>query len=191
MEQNNLFLPLIEKIDAALAKGNVRLAIEGGSAAGKTMLAARLQQRYGCTVFHTDDFFLQPHQRTPQRLAEAGGNLDRERFLAEVLEPLSRGKAVRYRKFNCAKMALGDEIEAHPTPLTVVEGAYAMHPTFETYYNLSVFLEVDPQLQKRRILHRNGPAKAEQFFEKWIPLEQAYFKGTRAKNRCDLVIKIQ
>ena len=191
MEQNTWMLPLFAKINSALAKGKVLLAIEGGSAAGKTTLAALLAQKYGCTVFHTDDFFLQPHQRTPQRLAEAGGNVDRERFLAQVLEPLSQGKSVRYHKFDCAKMALGAEIEAFPTPLTVVEGAYAMHPAFETYYNLSVFLEVDPQLQKNRILQRNGQEKAQRFFTEWIPLEQAYFEGTHAKERCNMVIKIQ
>ena len=32
-----------------------------------------------------DDFFLRPEQRRPERFAEPGGNVDRERFAAEVL----------------------------------------------------------------------------------------------------------
>jgi hypothetical protein len=31
-------------------------------------------------LFHTDDFFLQPHQRTRERLESVGGNIDYERF---------------------------------------------------------------------------------------------------------------
>ena len=46
------FLPLLARLDTALAKGKVILAIEGGSASGKTTLSALLKEIYGCTVFH-------------------------------------------------------------------------------------------------------------------------------------------
>ena len=49
-----------------------------------------------------DDFFLRPEQRTPERYAEPGGNVDRERFLAEVLIPLRAGETVQYRRFDCS-----------------------------------------------------------------------------------------
>ena len=44
------------------------VALDGRCAAGKTTLAARLQQRSGCNVVHMDDFFLRPAQRTKARL---------------------------------------------------------------------------------------------------------------------------
>ena len=63
---------LLSFIDEHLSAGRpLTLAIDGCCAAGKTTLALRLQQRYGCPVFHADDYFLQPHQRTPQRLSQA------------------------------------------------------------------------------------------------------------------------
>ena len=43
------------------------VAIDGRCAAGKTTLAAHFQQNIDCTVFHMDDFFLRPEQRTPER----------------------------------------------------------------------------------------------------------------------------
>ena len=74
-------LPLLCAIDRKAARqGRVLLAIEGGSASGKTTLSQLLSRIYGCTVFHMDEFFLRPEQRTPERLAEPGGNVDRERF---------------------------------------------------------------------------------------------------------------
>ena len=55
-----------------------------------------------------DDFYLQPHQRTEERLAEPGGNVDRERFLQEVLIPLHEGHDAVYRVFDCQILALTD-----------------------------------------------------------------------------------
>ena len=64
-------------------------AIDGRCASGKTTAAELLQKQFGWTVVHADDFFLRPEQRTPERYAEPGGNLDRERLREEVLLPPS------------------------------------------------------------------------------------------------------
>ena len=88
------FIPLFIAIDKLLKKGSVKIAIEGGSASGKSTLAQYMEDIYTCTVMHMDDFFLQPHQRTPERFAEIGGNVDRERFLNEVLIPLKKGEEI-------------------------------------------------------------------------------------------------
>lgn len=181
---------LLTRIDALLLTGNVHLAIDGGSASGKTTLSKLLSEKYDCTVFHMDDFFLRPEQRTPERYAQIGGNVDRERFLKEILQPLDRGEAVYYRPFDCGKMAVGEGKRIEPKGLVITEGAYSMHPQLAGYYDLSVFLEVSTELQRQRILRRNGPEKAKQFFEKWIPLENAYFSGTDIRNRCDLTIRV-
>ncbi len=184
-----LFLSLCEKLDALLEKGEVRLAIEGGSASGKTTLAEQLLQRYDCNIFHMDDFFLKPFQRTPERLAEAGGNVDRERFFEEVLRPLSEGKSVAYRRYDCKTATLLPPTVIAPKKLTVVEGAYSMHPALSAYYDLSIFLEIEPEVQRQRILRRNGAEQAVRFFEEWIPMERHYFEKTAVKERCDLIIR--
>jgi uridine kinase len=181
-------LPLLARIDAQRAKGRVILALEGGSASGKTTLAAQLGKIYGCTVLHMDDFFLRPEQRTPERFAEIGGNVDRERFLAEVLLPLSRGERIAYRRFDCTTQALLPAVSIDPAPLTVVEGAYSMHPELAPYYTFSVFLENSPEEQRARILRRNTPEHAVRFFNEWIPLEHRYFEGMRVRERCDLLL---
>ena len=188
--QTDIYAPLFAELDRRLASGTVRLAIDGGSASGKTTLGALLAERYGCTVFHMDDFFLRPEQRTPERFAEPGGNVDRERFLTEVLLPLSRGETVRYRRFDCATMTLLDAKEISPTRLVVTEGAYSMHPDLAPYYDISVFLDISPDRQQERILRRNTPEKAERFFKEWIPLEQKYFSAFSIAERCTMRIKI-
>ena len=63
--QTDRFAPLFTELDRRLAgEAPVRLAIEGGSASGKTTLGKILAERYDCTVLHMDDFFLRPEQRT-------------------------------------------------------------------------------------------------------------------------------
>lgn len=185
-------LPLLAAIDRRMEeKQRVLAAIEGGSASGKTTLAALLGRIYSCNVFHMDDFFLRPGQRTAERLAEPGGNVDRERFYEEVLAPLARGRAVRYRRYDCHTQTLGGPAEICPKALNVVEGAYSMHPALAGCYDVSVFLRIPPELQKARILTRNGPEAGARFFTRWIPLEEQYFAATDAAGRCDLVLEVE
>ena len=182
-------LPLFREIDKRLSGGRCILAIEGGSGSGKTTLATLLEEVYGSTVFHMDDFFLRPEQRTEKRYREIGGNIDRERFLEEVLLPLKEGKPVTYRKFDCHTLSLSEPFSVMPRRLTVIEGAYSMHPALSGYYDFSVFLDIQAKTQKARIKARNGEY-ASVFFEKWLPMEKAYFEGTNTKDRCDFVMQI-
>ncbi len=184
------FLPLFCRIDRMLENGTVTLAIEGGSGSGKTTLSKLLSQIYDCTVFHMDDFFLRPEQRTPERFAEPGGNVDRERFLAEVLVPLSKDETVEYCRFDCGTFTILPAEQKAPSVLNIIEGAYSMHPELEAYYNLSVFLEISPEVQKARIAKRNSPELANRFFTEWIPMEHRYFDGMDVKERCDMIISI-
>ena len=181
--------PLLARIDRLMAeRERVLVAIDGGSASGKTTLGALLQSIYACPVFHMDDFFLRPEQRTPERFSEPGGNVDRERFLSEVLLPLREGKAVDYRRFDCKTFAIAPPRRIEAGRLNIIEGAYAMHPDLAPYYDLTVFLAVSAEKQRERILKRNAPAQAELFFDRWIPFEQRYFAALNVPERCDLTI---
>lgn len=180
------------RIDALLSrKAHVLIAIDGSAAGGKTTLAARLSKRYGADVLHMDDYFLQPHQRTPERYAQPGGNVDRERFLSEVLLPLSRGESYIRRRFDCGSMTLLEGVTVRPAALTVVEGSYSLHPQLAGYYDLRVLLTVDAGTQSARILARNGVEKHRQFIERWIPLENHYFTETHIEERCDMQLAME
>lgn len=179
-------LQAVAAIDALLAgEKPVVVAIDGRCGSGKTSLAAQLRAHYGCPVIPMDHFFLRPEQRTTQRLAAPGENVDHERFLEEVLLPLSRGESFSYRPFSCSRMELGEPICVTPGKLTLVEGSYSCHPELWAYYDLRIFLTVDPQEQMRRITARN-PASAEAFRQRWIPMEEAYFSACDPERRCNL-----
>ena len=177
-----------ERIDRLLARQEqVLVAIDGSCTAGKSTLAALLAEGYGCTVFHMDDFFLRPGQRTPERLAEIGGNVDYERFAAEVLAPLKTGKPFSYRPFDCRSGPLREPVTVEPDRLSIIEGSYSHHPYFGDPYDLKVFLQVSPEVRRQRILRRT-PLLHRQFFENWIPMEQRYFEEFAIEEKADLAV---
>lgn len=189
MEEKHIhYLPLLSKIDEMLKSQSVVVAIDGGSASGKTTLSQMLEELYDCTVFHMDDFFLRPEQRTPERFAEVGGNVDRERFLEEILIPMKENKPISYRRFDCGTFTLCQPTIVVPKRLIIIEGVYSMHPELAPYYDLSVFLNISPELQKERIERRNTPQMVQRFFEEWIPLENIYFSEMKVKQRCEISI---
>lgn len=167
-------------------RGRVLVAIDGRCASGKTTLAAGLRERTGCGVVHMDDFFLRPEQRTPERLARPGENVDWERFLVEVLLPLRQDGGAVYRPYDCRTQSMGDPITLERSAVVVVEGSYSCHPALWDSYDLHVFLDVDPEEQLRRIRARNGARGAQVFRDRWIPLEERYFQAFSIPQRCEL-----
>jgi uridine kinase len=169
-------------------KGKAVIAIDGRCGAGKSTLGAWLAEQYHARLFHMDDFFLRPEQRTPERFAEAGGNFDRERFLEEVIPFIGKKETFSYRIFDCSKMCLFGNAEISDSALVIVEGSYSHHPAFAEVFDLRVFLRVDEAERKRRIIERNGEM-SKMFFTRWIPLENRYFEAFQIEEKADLVIR--
>ena len=168
-------------------KETIIVAIDGNCTAGKTTLANQLAANYDCNIFHMDDFFLRPEQRTVERFAEIGGNVDYERFNEEILLPLKSGKPFFYRPFDCSIFQLTDPVAVNPKKLNIIEGTYSLHPYFGKVHDLKILLTITTELQRERILQR--PAFLhKRFFEEWIPMENRYFDGFGIPEKCDLVI---
>ena len=49
-------------------------------------------------------------------------------------------------------------------------------------------LKIPPDLQRERIIMRNGVEMAQRFFDTWIPLEERYFNALRPDLRCTVVL---
>ena len=180
---------ILERIKAS--KKPVIVSIDGRCASGKSTLAKELAEELNADVIHMDDFYLRKEQRTPERYAEPGGNVDAERFLSEVLIPLKKGKAFTYHPFDCSVMEVSDKaVPAGEKDVTIIEGSYSQRDDLRGYYDLNVAIDINPDLQIERLKKRN-PERLQMFIDKWIPLEEMYFKAYRIYERADIVLQAE
>lgn len=182
--QFGCILPILQRL--AADAGLRVIAIDGRAASGKTTKASLLHAVLNAPVVHMDDFFLPPDLRTPERLAQPGGNVHYERVVQEVLPGLTSGEGFTYRVFDCGRMDFHGLREIPAAPIRIVEGSYAHHPELGDYADLRVFSTVDEAEQMARILRRNGERMAEMFRSRWIPMEEQYFSAFAIREKADL-----
>ena len=195
LEEGLKYLPykeqeLLEAINQIYKqKGHVTIAIDGRCGSGKTTLANKLKEYLDCHIFHMDDFYLQTCQRTKERYNEPGGNVDRERFKKEVLDPLKNHQDVFYRPFDCSSMSISEGTLYPYKSINIIEGSYSCHPDLIDAYDLTIFVDIDESLRHKRIEERNGKEALNMFIKKWIPLEEKYFSCFDIQNHCDFYFK--
>lgn len=163
------------------------IAIDGRCAAGKTTLAKKLSAALSAPVVHMDDFYLPFAARTPERLAQPGGNLDRERFIAQVCAPLSRGEAFHYGVFDCSRGVIAGERAVPRADIVIIEGAYSLHPELRGIYGMRIFCDIDRETQLLRLRSRESAESFRQFVERWIPMEEKYLSAFDVKSLCDII----
>ena len=156
------------------SKFPVIVAIEGKCGSGKTFYGSKLAAHFNASLIHCDDFFLPKQLRTPERLAEVGGNIHYERLRQLLSRLQSEQMPLTYLAYNCSTDSY-EQRSLVKSNLIVVEGSYALHPTLADFYNLKILLTVDNQTQKQRLLIREGEQGIVNFINKWIPLENRYF----------------
>lgn len=188
-ELADALLAAVRELTASSSKRQLLVAIDGRCAAGKTTLAKTFQSMTDCTILPMDDFFLRPEQRSEERLSTPGGNVDRERFREEVLEPLQSGAAFSYRPYRCSTGRFAEPVSVMPKRITLIEGSYSCHPELFPYYDLTVFLDTDPETQRARLLARESEESAARFFTRWIPLEERYFDAFSVRESCRLLLQ--
>ncbi len=184
------FYDVFKRIDQAVtaAEGKqILVSIDGVCGSGKSTLGRILEEIYDCNLFHMDDFFLRPEQRTPERLSEPGGNVDYERFKEEILDHISNSEGFSYQVYNCGIQALDGFVKVPYKQLNIVEGAYSQHPYFGNPYDLRFLCKISPEEQVSRIMKRNGPEMLERFKTVWIPMENRYFEEFEIEKDCVIV----
>ena len=150
--------------------------IDGPCGSGKTTLADQLlNQCPEYTLVHMDDYYIPFQEKTAERLSIPGGNADVSRLLSEVIRPWIHGThcLVRPYRAHSDTFLSSYEIPAHGNIL--LEGSYSGLPCISSHAALKLFLQVDPVTQRDRLYRRN-PETYPLFLEKWIPLENFYFR---------------
>ena len=178
----------IESILKENKKDIITIAMDGMTGSGKTTLANELSKIYNSPIFHADDFFLPMELRTEARLNEPGGNIHYEKMKKEIIDCLVGGKindTIKYKPFNCKIQKYGEEKTFKLNKINIVEGSYCLNPYFGKYYDISIFLKINDQLQIERLTKRR-PQMINNFINKWIPLEKKYHEAFKLYENSDL-----
>lgn len=167
--------------------GRKILVLDGPAASGKSVLAQRLALSLEAPLVAMDDFFLPFDLRTEERFSEVGGNIHYERFLEEIIKPATTSQeGFTYRPFDCQTGQYAAPIEVPDSPYLVIEGVYSLHKRFADYWTTALMLGIDPGLQRERIIRRETEEGAQNYFDRWLPLEKPYFQDPALSERIDL-----
>lgn len=186
LQAKNEFNQILNTIsEQCLYKSNIVISIDGMCTSGKTTLALMLQKIFDARIIHMDDFFLTDNIKTPERLLEVGGNIDYDRFKNEIIMNLD--KDITYQPYNCHYHIFDKETVLPQSAVTIIEGAYALHPKFGEYYDYAIFMMISNNQQIARIKQRNGNEMVKIFKDRWIKLENEYFDKFDIKSRCNII----
>lgn len=169
-----------------LAQKDIVLAIDGMTGAGKSSLAESIAEAFSANIVHCAHFIPPNELMTGERFAKPGANIDYERMKEKVIDKI-RG-SFSYCPYDPKLKDYGDQLSFTHRRLTIVEGAYSMHPYFGKYYDFAIFAKITPEEQLLRLKAREGQIKI--FKERWIPLENQYFKAYDIENKADLVLSL-
>ena len=167
---------VIELIRRKMTAGRrLLVTIDGPCASGKTTLAERLAGAFGAPVVHTDDYVIPHAQKTKERLAVPGGNCDSGRLFREVVEPWKSGLPVHMRRYDCKADCFLPEEPLPESDVLILEGSYSNLPPIREQADVRIFVNISREEQKARLQARENPESLKRFYDRWIPLEEAYF----------------
>lgn len=172
-------LPAILAIQQVLSAGNgpYLVTLDGPCASGKTTMAKRLGELFGAMVLHTDEYVVPHAKKTADRLAIPGGNCDWERLTEQVLIPWKASSPCWVQPYDCHADEFMPGTEVTPTGLMILEGSYSNLPAIRNLADLRLFADTPWETRIERLKKRESAASLEQFYSRWIPLEDAYFKA--------------
>lgn len=114
---------------------------------------------------------------------DLGGDLA-ARLLAQIVEPLRNGAPVRYQRYDWQSRQFEEWVEVPAVDWLIIEGVGAAQEVLRAIAEDSVFIDVEAELGKARVIARDGAASLPHI-DAWQSKEQAHFEreGTRERVR--------
>ncbi|CAB5039561.1 MAG: hypothetical protein F2921_04825 [Actinobacteria bacterium] len=176
------FEPILSAISEISAHKTepILIAIDGPAGSGKTSLANQLSNKLNsATTIHMDDLYNGWEDALTPTLT---------RHLEEwILDPLTQQATVKYQKFDWTSSEYGSPIEVRDIELLILEGVGAAQEIIRQSADLTIWIEVGPQIGLARVLNRDGDQLLP-YMLKWQERESAHFLIDQTKENCQIFI---
>jgi uridine kinase len=186
----------------------LRVAIDGPDCAGKSTLADELAAQLAPTwpvLRASGDDFHQPASVRKRRgdLSPDGyynDAFDLQAIRDQVLQPLGPHGDLRYRTcwydYCRDEPALSPPQIASPEAVLLFDGMFLLRPELRPHWDLSIYLEVDPDESVRRALSRDlelfesAENVRRRYTHRYLPAQALYRQDARPQDACDVLIDV-
>lgn len=152
-------------------RDRVIIAIDGGTALGKSTLAKQLGTRLPATVIGTDSYVIPRHERTTSPCNPDTFRLDE---LTHDIRQLQDGRTLWLGEYDHCTGANGSPIRRLPNPVLIIEGAHALKLPFA--FDVRIFLDA-PETVMRECRRRRDQSLGnadEHWNERWAEHYELY-----------------
>jgi uridine kinase len=166
------------------------VAIDGLGGAGKSTFATELSAHLpNSGIVGVDDFYRPMEHANRFKLASQGGykqHFDWQRLRDEVLEPLSRRRRARFRRYDWATNGLADWRDVVPQDVVIVEGVFSTRPELRPLLGVTVYVDASREVRVARMRARRYEDL--NWLESWMAAEEWYVEHIRPAEHVDLVL---
>lgn len=166
------------------------VAIDGGSASGKSTFAILVAAQVDGVIIQGDDFCQTGLDWNNMTLRDRVNLcIDWQRARKEAIEPLLANRTASWHPFNFKTgLGLADYLVTRkPKPVVIIDGIYSSNPTLADILGLTVFIDTPANIRYRRHNEREGHPDTE-WHQIWDEAELFYFLHIRPPSSFDIII---
>jgi para-aminobenzoate synthetase len=176
------------------------VALDGGSGAGKSVLASMLNSNPDSVVIPVDDFFAADIPENRWATFSVEEKLERvfdwSRLRKRVIKPLLAGKPARWYAFDFeaglrsdGTYGMKDEVtEVTSAAVILLDGVYTAGPYLRDLIDLRILVDVPTVERHRRLAMREDADFLRRWHAIWDELERYYFNEVSPNASYDVVV---
>ncbi len=147
-------LKLIKKKSSE--NSNLIVGIGGGSCAGKTTLAQRLQELFGAAAIKMDDYYrgIGPLDQVFDYNFDEPAAIEMEP-LAQHLQELKQGRPVKKPVYNFVTHSRAGYEPFQPAKIILLDGIFALHSSLVKHLDVKLFVDCPEEQMLARRLQRD------------------------------------